>query len=115
MKPVELALLIPPCWLRLIFMRPGVPDVHITDPEDAELAAYRPLAGQAVLGLICGLLAPLAMVDPMLWAIPMLGTLLSCWALRRIKRYAPAMVGRKIAIGGLRSRCCFWPRRPASG
>ena len=25
-------------------MRPSVPDIHITDPQDAELAAYRPLA-----------------------------------------------------------------------
>ena len=32
-------------------MRPSVPDVHITDPQDAELAEYRALAGQAVLGL----------------------------------------------------------------
>ena len=49
-------------------MRPSVPDVHITDSQDAELAEYRPLAGQAVLGLICGLLAPLAVVDPLLWS-----------------------------------------------
>ena len=48
----------------MILCDPSVPDVHITDPQDAELAAYRALAGQAVLGLIFGLLAPLALVDP---------------------------------------------------
>ena len=70
-------------------MRPSVPDVHITDAEDAELAAYRALAGQAVLGLIFGLLAPLALVDPLLWGIPALGVLLSGWAIRRIKKSDP--------------------------
>ncbi len=94
-------------------MRPNVPDVHITDSQDAELAAYRALAGQAVLGLICGLLAPLAMVDPMLWAIPALGTVFSGWALRRIKNNAPAMVGRKIAIGGLTLSLLFLAAAPA--
>ena len=62
-------------------MRPSVPDVHITDPQDADLAAYRALAPQAVVGLIFGLLAPLAMVDPLLWAIPLLGTILSALGL----------------------------------
>ena len=60
-------------------MRPSVPDVHITDPHDADLAAYRALAPQAVAGLIFGLLAPLAMVDPLLWALPALGTIFSVW------------------------------------
>ena len=49
-----------------LIMRPSVPDVHITDSRDAELAEYRALAGQAVLGLLLGLSAPLAMIDPML-------------------------------------------------
>jgi hypothetical protein len=82
-------------------MRPGVPDVHITDAEDAQLAAYRPLAGQAVLGLIGGLLAPLAMIDPLMWAVPVFGLVFSWWALRRIRRYAPAMAGRGMALCGL--------------
>ena len=82
-------------------MRPSVPDVHITDPQDAELAAYRAVAGQAVVGLIFGLLAPLALVDPLLWAVPALGVLLSGWALRRIRRSEPALAGRKMALAGL--------------
>jgi hypothetical protein len=82
-------------------MRPGVPDVHITDPQDTELAAYRALPGQAVLGLIFGLLAPLAMVDPLLWIMPALGAVMSWWALRRIRDNAPAMAGRGMAWAGL--------------
>jgi hypothetical protein len=82
-------------------MRPSIPDVHITDAQDTELAVYRALPGQAVLGLIFGLLSPVALIDPMLWAIPPLGVVFSGWALRRIKNNAPAMTGRKMALAGL--------------
>jgi hypothetical protein len=82
-------------------MRPSVPDVHITDSQDAEFAAYRALASQAVVGLVFALLGPLAVLDPALWAVPMLGTLFSFWALRRIKRDPQALVGRKLAWVGL--------------
>ena len=82
-------------------MRPSIPDVHITDAQDTELAVYRALPGQAVLGLIFGLLSPVALIDPMLWAIPLLGVVFSGWALRRIKNNAPAMTGRKMALVGL--------------
>ena len=51
--------------------------------------------------LIGGLLAPLALVDPMLWTLPLLGTVFSWWALRRIKRGAPAISGGKMALSGL--------------
>jgi hypothetical protein len=81
-------------------MRPSVPYVHITDSEDAELAAYRALSAQAVLGLIFGLLSPLALVDPMLWWIPMVGVLLSGLAIRRIKK-DDSLTGRKMAAAGL--------------
>jgi len=82
-------------------MRPGVPEVRITDPLDSELATYRPLSGQAVAGLIFGLLAPLALVDPLLWGLPLLGAIFSFSALRRIHREQPALGGRKIALAGL--------------
>jgi hypothetical protein len=83
-------------------MRPGVPDFRVTDAQDvAELAARRTLAVQAVLGLIFGLLAPLALLDPSFWAAPLLGIVFSRWALRRIKRRAPAVVGRGMARTGL--------------
>ena len=93
-------------------MRPSVPDVHITDPQDAELAAYRSLAVQAVLGLIFGLLAPLALIDPMLWAAPVLGAMFSWWALRRIRNNEPAFAGRKIAMVGLTLSLLFLAAAP---
>jgi hypothetical protein len=80
-------------------MRPSVPDVHITDPKDAELAAYRALSAQAVVGLIFGLLAPLALVDPLLWWIPLVGVVLSGLAVRRIKRDDSLTGGRMAATG----------------
>jgi hypothetical protein len=82
-------------------MRPSVPDVHITDPQDAELATYRAVAPQSVFGLIGGLLAPLALVDTMLWALPLVGAFFSWWALRRIRNNPTAMSGRKMAMAGL--------------
>jgi hypothetical protein len=94
-------------------MRPSVPDVHITDAQDAEFAAYRPLAAQAVVGLIFGLLAPLALIDPVLWATPALGVFFSFWALRRINRDATAMTGRKLAWVGLSLSLLFAAAAPA--
>ncbi len=82
-------------------MRPSVPDVHITDSQDAELAEYRSLPGQAVAGLIFGLLSPLALIDPTLWVIPGLGVIFSGWALRRIRQSGEALAGRKMAMLGL--------------
>ncbi len=82
-------------------MRPSVPEVHITDPRDAEYAAYRALAPQAVAGLIFGLLAPLALIDTLLWIMPALGLFFSCWAIRRIKNNASALTGRGMAMAGL--------------
>jgi len=82
-------------------MRPSVPDVHITDSQDAEFAAYRPLAVQAVVGLIFGLLAPLALLSSAFWLLPATGLFFGNWALRRIKRDPAALTGRKLAWTGL--------------
>jgi hypothetical protein len=94
-------------------MRPSVPDVHITESLNADLAEYRTLAWQAVLGLIFGLLAPLAMIDQKLWGMPLVGIFFSYWALRRIRKFAPAMVGRKMAWIGLTLSLLFAVAAPA--
>jgi hypothetical protein len=93
-------------------MRPSVPDVHITDSQDEELSAYRAVAGLAVAGLIFGLLAPLALIDPTLWTVPALGMLLSVRALRRIRRSEPALAGRKLALAGLALSLLFLTAAP---
>jgi hypothetical protein len=95
-------------------MRPSVPEIHITDPHDADLAKYRVLAGQAILGLLFGLLAPLALVDPMLWGMPALGVIFSGWALRRIRKNVPAMTGGKMALTGLVLSLFFLSAAPAN-
>jgi len=94
-------------------MRPSVPDVHITDAQDTEFAEYRIVSSQAVLGLIVGLLSPLAVLDPSLWCVPILGVILSVWALRRIKKNAPVVVGRKMAWTGLALSLFFITSVPA--
>ena len=93
-------------------MRPSVPDVHITDPQDEELSAYRAIAGQAVVGLLFGLLSPLAFLAPTLWAVPALGVLLCVLALRRIRRSEPALAGRKMAMAGLLLSLLFLTAAP---
>jgi hypothetical protein len=82
-------------------MRPGVPDVHITDSQDAEFAAYRPLVVQAVIALLFGLLAPLALLSPVFWIVPAIGLFFGSWALRRINRDSTALTGRKLAWAGV--------------
>ena len=94
-------------------MRPSVPDIHITDSQDAEFAAYRALTSQAVVGLLFGLLAPVALFDPMLWAVPAAGVFFSGWALRRIKRDPLALTGRKLAWVGLSLSLLFVTAAPA--
>jgi hypothetical protein len=75
--------------------------VRLTESPDADLANYRALPGQAVIGLLLGLLSPLALIDPLLWSVPLLGIFVSVWALRRIKKNPSAIAGRKRALCGL--------------
>jgi hypothetical protein len=94
-------------------MRPSVPDVHITDAGDADLAEYQTIAPQAVIGMLCGFLAPLALVDPLLWAFPIFGVIFSWWALCRIKAGSPAIAGRKMALTGWTLSVLFLIAAPA--
>jgi hypothetical protein len=94
-------------------MRPSVPDVHITESQDAEIVQYRPLAWQAVPGLIFGLVSPLSLLAAGLFVLPLLGVIFSHWALRRIRKYAPTMVGRNIAWAGMTLSLLFAVAVPA--
>ncbi|MBN2474614.1 MAG: hypothetical protein JXB62_08395 [Pirellulales bacterium] len=69
--------------------------------RDAQIAEYRALSAPAVAGLMLGLLAPLAMIDPLLWIVPLVGTFVSGSALWRIARNAPVLSGRRAALTGL--------------
>ena len=74
---------------------------RLSDSDDAELAQYQAVSGLAVVALIFGLLAPLAVVHRSFWLIPLTGILLSLLALRQIARDVPARIGRKAARVGL--------------
>jgi hypothetical protein len=93
-------------------MRPSVPDVHITDSQDAEFAAYRSVAVQAVVGFVFGLLAPLTLLWPVFLIAAVIGLFFSCWALRRIKRDPTALTGRKLAWAGLAISLLFLVAAP---
>jgi len=80
---------------------PGSADLRLTDPLDAQIAQYRGLSAGAVAGLLIGLLAPLAMIDPLLWVLPVGGILVNGWALRQIARQGPTLLGRRAALAGL--------------
>jgi len=74
---------------------------HLTDHQDDEIAEYRALSVSAVVGLILGLLSVLALVDPLVWLLPLAGVLVSALAMGKIARAAPALTGRKAALAGL--------------
>ena len=78
-----------------------IPHPRLSDSEDAEVAQYQAVSGLAVVALIFGLLAPLAMLHPSLWLVPLVCILLSLLALRQIARDFPARIGRKAARVGL--------------
>jgi hypothetical protein len=75
--------------------------VHLSESPDADLVNYRALPGQVVIALLLGLLSPVALIDRMLWGVPLLGIFFSVWALRRIKKNPSAVAGRKRALFGL--------------
>jgi hypothetical protein len=74
---------------------------RFSDSQDAEVTQYRVVSGLAVGGLLLGLLAPLALAHPVLWAVPAAGIVVSLVALKRIAAAASALIGRKVALAGL--------------
>jgi hypothetical protein len=74
---------------------------RVTEPTDVQVAEYRTISGWAVAGLIAGLLSPLALADPTLWAVPIIAAMVCFRAFVQIKQNAPAMIGRKAALVGL--------------
>ena len=62
---------------------------------------YRALSLAALASLGVGLLSPLALVAPFLYAIPALGVAISLVALWKIARASGELIGRSVAIAGL--------------
>ena len=79
----------------------GAPPRHSNADDEADLAGYRPVSTLAVLGLVVALLGPVAVIGPLLWAVPLVGIAINAIALWRISRPGAALVGRKAAHWGL--------------
>jgi hypothetical protein len=75
------------------------PVFHGDDPE--QVTEYRTLSVLAIISLIMGLAAPLAIAAPFLLAIPLFGIAVSLVALRRIQVSGGALAGRWLATIGL--------------
>jgi len=70
-------------------------------PDDPDAVRYRAISGLAVCGLLVGVLALGVLISPGFWAAAIAGLVLNALALKRIARYAPALLGRKAALAGL--------------
>jgi hypothetical protein len=66
-----------------------------------EYEHYRALSTSAVAGLIVGLLAPLAVLDWTLVAIPLIGIVVSALSLVKIRRHQDELTGTGFARAGL--------------
>ena len=75
---------------------------HLAESPDFQaFTQYRSVCGLAIVGLLFGLLSPLALIDPAAWLVPLVAVII-CWtAILRIRRHAAVMIGRKVAICGL--------------
>jgi hypothetical protein len=69
-----------------------------SDAQEADITEYRAISGLAVVGVIVGLLAPLALMHPLLGFLPATGIVVSALALKRILQASPALIGRKAAL-----------------
>jgi hypothetical protein len=69
--------------------------------QDDDIAQYRDLCVSAVVGLILGVLSAAALVDPLMWFVPLAGIAVCGLALRKIARADSVLVGRKRALAGL--------------
>ncbi len=94
--------------------RPDRIQPRLTDLQDAEIARYRAVSVPAVVGLILGLLAPLAMLDPLLWIEPPLGVLVGALALWQVSQHTPVLLGRKAAVVGLTLSLFFATAAPTN-
>ena len=70
-------------------------------PELEACTQYRSISSLAIVGLLFGLLSPLALVDPVGWLVPFTAIVVCVAAILRIRCRAASMMGRKAAFCGL--------------
>jgi hypothetical protein len=88
---------------------------RIFDLDDEEVAAYRGLSSFAVVALLAGLLAPLAMFYATAIVFPLAAVAAAALALRQIAVQAPNLAGRTAALAGLFLGLVFLVAAPADG
>jgi hypothetical protein len=64
------------------------------------LSQYRAISPWAVATLLAGLAAPLALIGPLLWWVPLVAIPLALLAARQLRQADPRYIGRKAAIVG---------------
>jgi hypothetical protein len=74
---------------------------RIPNPEDTQVVQYHAVSAAAVIGLLLGLAAATALLSPVLWLVALVAVAVNVFALARIAREAPALVGYKAALAGL--------------
>src|SRR5689334_16992757 len=72
-----------------------------TATESDSLPQYRSISSLAVLALLFGLAAPLALVNPLLLAVPLAAVVLALFALRQIAANIEILSGRGLALTAL--------------
>ena len=74
----------------------------------ADYGAYRAVCASAVISLVIGLLAALALVNWFLCIVPFFGLLFGVLALWKIRRRPGELIGRKLAWTGIVLSIFFW-------
>jgi len=77
------------------------PTMSATLHSEPELTQYRAISLWAMATLFAGLTAPLALVGPLLWWVPLVAIPLGVLAFRQLRQPDPRYVGQTAAIAGL--------------
>ena len=78
-----------------------MPDVTLSAPDPSDLRQYRDVSRLAIFALLLGLLSPLALMHPMLSAVPLAGVVVASAALVTLARRSEELTGRQMALWGL--------------
>ncbi len=73
----------------------------MADDRAVESADYHSLSVLAIISLVIGIAAPLCLLAPLLWAVPLFGVAVALVALRHIASSDGVLVGRVAAVVGL--------------
>lgn len=74
---------------------------QLPDYNSLESAEYRSLSPGAIVGLVLGLLSPLALVTPLLGFLPIVAAAVSWFAIRSIRKSPETRTGAGFALAGL--------------